>query len=154
MQLESHIQAIQEDLAKTAGLGDEAMAQAAQRLTEALGSSLQLRLFDLLGEAALEIAGQLVTGRVEVRLSGRDPELVVVMEDVQEEDVQVAPGEELTGRITLRLPESLKNIVEAAAAEEGMSTNAWIVRALQRRVTRGPSSHRRGRNRIQGYAQG
>src|SRR5918992_5139989 len=121
MQLESHIQAIQEDLAKTAGLGDEAMAQAAQRLTDALGSSLQLRLFDLLGEAALEIAGQLVTGRVEVRLSGRDPELVVVMEDAQEDAVQVAPGEELTGRITLRLPESLKNSVEAAAAEEGMS---------------------------------
>ena len=64
MQLEGHIQAIQEDLAKTAGLGDEAMAQAAQRLTEALGSSLQLRLFDLIGEAALEIAGQLATGRV------------------------------------------------------------------------------------------
>ena len=153
MQLESHIQAIQEDLARTAGLGDEAMAQAAQRLTDALGSTLQLRLFDLLGEAALEIAGQLATGRVEVRLAGRDPELVVVMEDAQEDAVQVAPGEEFTGRITLRLPESLKNSVEAAAAEAGISTNAWIVRTLQRRITRGPS-HRRGRNRLQGYAQG
>lgn len=152
MQLESHIQAIQEDLAKTAGLGDEAMAQAAQRLTEALGSSLQLRLFDLIGEAALEIAGQLATGRVEVRLSGRDPELVVVMEDAQDA-VEVVPGEEFTGRITLRLPESLKNAVEAAAAEEGVSTNAWVVSALRRRIAR-PPQHKRGRNRLQGYAQG
>ena len=152
MQLESHIQAIQEDLAKTAGLGDEAMAQAAQRLTEALGSSLQLRLFDLIGEAALEIAGQLATGRIEVRLSGRDPELVVVMEDAQD-TVEVVPGEEFTGRITLRLPESLKNAVEAAAAEEGVSTNAWVVSALRRRISR-PPHQRRGRNRLQGYAQG
>ncbi len=50
MQLDSHIQAIQEDLAGTAGLGDEATAQAAQRLSEALGSTLHLRLLDLLGK--------------------------------------------------------------------------------------------------------
>ena len=59
MQLESHIQAIQEDLAATAGLGDEATADAARRLSEALASTLHLRLLDLLGEAALEIGGQL-----------------------------------------------------------------------------------------------
>ena len=81
MQLDSHIQAIQEDLAATAGLGDEATARAAQRLSEALASTLHLRLLDLLGEAALEIGGQLGAGRVEVRLAGREPELVVVMED-------------------------------------------------------------------------
>jgi hypothetical protein len=151
MQLEGHIQAIQEDLAKTAGLGDEATAQAAQRLTDALGSTLHLRLFDLLGEAALEIGGQLATGRIEVRLAGRDPELVVVTEDV-EDAVPVASGEEFTGRITLRLPESLKNTIEAAAAQEGISTNAWVVRTLSRNLA--PPSSRRGRNRIQGYAQG
>lgn len=151
MQLEGHIHAIQEDLAKTAGLGDEATAQAAQRLTDALGSTLHLRLFDLLGEAALEIGGQLATGRIEVRLAGRDPELVVVTEDVQDA-VPVASGEELTGRITLRLPESLKNSIEAAAAQEGISTNAWVVRTLSRNLA--PQSFKRGRNRIQGYAQG
>ena len=152
MQLDSHIQAIQEDLAGTASIGDEATAQAAQRLSEALGSTLHLRLLDLLGEAALEIGGQLGSGRVEVRLAGREPELVVVMEETPD-SVQVAPGEEYTGRITLRLPESLKNSVEAAAAQEGVSTNAWLVRSIARMLeTR--SQHRRGRNRIQGYAQG
>ena len=85
-------------------------------------------------------------------LAGRDPELVVVMEDA-DEALEVIPGEEQTGRISLRLPESLKNSIEAAAAQEGISTNSWIVRALQRRISR-PSQHRRGRNRLQGYAQG
>ena len=152
MQLDSHIQAIQQDLASTAGLGDEATAQAAQRLSEALGSTLHLRLLDLVGDAALEIGDQLASGRVEVRLAGREPELVVVMEETPD-SVQVAPGEEYTGRITLRLPESLKNSVEAAAAQEGVSTNAWLVRSIARMLeTR--SQHRRGRNRIQGYAQG
>jgi hypothetical protein len=152
MQLDGHIQAIQQDLANTAGLGDESTTAAAQRLIETLGSSLHLRLLDLLGEATLEISGQLGSGRVEVRLAGREPELVVITDDTDDDDVRVAPGEEFTGRITLRLPESLKVSIEAAATEEGVSTNAWLVRTLAR--TTSPRSHRRGRNRLQGYAQG
>lgn len=151
MQLESHIQAIQQDLAATAGLGEEATAEAARRLSEALGSTLHLRLLDLLGEAALEIGGQLEAGRVEVRLAGREPELVVVM-DEGSDTVEVASGEQLTGRITLRLPESLKLNVEAAAAREGISTNAWLVRGIARMLDH--RSSRRSRNRLQGYAQG
>jgi hypothetical protein len=151
VQLDSHIQAIQQDLAAAAGLGDEATAQAAQQLIDALGSTLHLRLLDLLGEATLEISGQLGSGRIEVRLAGREPELVVVTDESQDA-VQVAPGEEFSGRITLRLPESLKNAIEAAAAEDGISTNAWLVRTLAR--TASPRSLKRGRNRLQGYAQG
>jgi hypothetical protein len=151
MQLESHIQAIQEDLAATAGLGDEASAEAARRLSEALASTLHLRLLDLLGEAALEIGGQLDAGRVEVRLAGRDPELVVVTDHVPDADT-FGFGEEHSGRITLRLPESLKVSVEAAAAREGISTNAWLVRTIARTLDH--RSSKRSRNRIQGYAQG
>ena len=151
MHLESHIQAIQEDLAATAGLGDEATSEAARRLSEALASTLHLRLFDLLGEAALEIGGQLDTGRIEIRLAGRDPELVVVNDEAQDRG-QAATSEELTERITLRLPESLKVSVEAAAAREGISTNAWLVRTIARMLDH--RSSKRSRNRIQGYAQG
>ena len=153
MQLDSHIDAIQQDLAATASLGDEATAEAARRLSDALGSTLHLRLLDLLGEAALELSGQLGgTARIEVRLAGRDPELVVVS-DESTDAAPLAVGEELSGRISLRLPESLKTAVEAAANQEGISTNAWLVRtiahALHARTTRKP-----GRNRMQGYAQG
>ena len=151
MQLESHIRAIQEDLAATAGLGDDATAEAARKLSEAIGSTLHLRLIDLLSEVALEVGAQLETGRAEVRLAGRDPEIVVVFEE-EADTHHVAPGEEFTGRISLRLPESLKVSVEAAAAREGISTNAWIVRALARVLDSRPT--RRSRNRIQGYAQG
>ena len=52
--------------------------------------------------------------------------------DETQDDVQVATGEELSGRITLRLPESLKIAIETAAAEEGISTNAWLVRMIAR----------------------
>jgi hypothetical protein len=151
VQLDSHIQAIQEDLAVTAGLGDEATAEAARRLSEALGSTLHLRLLDLLGEAVLEIGGQLEAGRIEVRLAGRDPELIVVTDEAPD-SAQFGFGEEHSGRITLRLPDSLKVSVEAAAAREGISTNAWLVRTIARMVDH--RSSKRSRNRIQGYAQG
>src|SRR5918999_4446586 len=131
MQLEGHIQAIQHDLNAAAALGDEATAEAARRLTDALSATLHLRLLDFLGEAALEIGGQLDSARIEVRLAGREPELVVVSEESPDAP-SVAAGEEFSGRISLRLPESLKTAVEAAATQEGISTNAWLVRTIAR----------------------
>ena len=146
------MQAIQTDLASSAALGDEATAEAARRLSEALGATLHLRLFDVLGEAAGEIGGQLGAGHVEVRLAGRDPELIVVMDDVAE-PVQVGAGEELRGRITLRLPETIKAAVEAAADQEGISTNTWLVQTIARALhPSSPAASRR--NRLQGFAQG
>jgi len=151
MQLDSHIQAIQEELAATAALGDDETAEAARRLSEALTSTLHLHLLDLLGEAALEIGAQLDPGRVEVRLAGRDPELVVVTDETPDATT-FGVGDEHTGRITLRLPESLKAGVEVAAAREGISTNAWLVRSIARVLEQRPA--RRSRHRMQGYAQG
>jgi hypothetical protein len=151
MQLDSHVQAIQQELAAAAARGDEEAAELARRMGEALAATLHLHLLDLLGEAALEIGGQLESGRVEVRLAGRDPELVVVTDDVSDVG-QVGAGEEFSGRITLRLPESLKSGVEAAAAREGVSTNAWLVRTIARSLDQ--RSAKKSRNRMQGYAQG
>src|SRR2546425_1045422 len=62
MQLEGHVQAIQTDLARAAGLGDEATAEAARRLSEALGSTLHLRLLDALGERQAEPTSRLRPG--------------------------------------------------------------------------------------------
>ena len=152
MRLEGHVHAIQSDLASAAGLGDEATAEAARRLSEALGSTLHLRLLDVLGEAAAEIGAQLGSGRVEVRLAGRDPELVVVIEEAAE-PVPVGVGEEYKGRITLRLPETVKAAVEAAADREGISTNAWLVQTLARALQQ-TSPVKGRRNRLQGFAQG
>ena len=152
MQLDSHVQSIQQELAAAAARGDEELAEVARRMGEALAATLHLHLLDLLGEAALEIGGQLESGRVEVRLAGRDPELVVITDEVPDAG-QVGAGEELSGRISLRLPESLKAGVEAAAAREGISSNAWLVRTIARSLGHQRSAGK-GRNRMQGYAQG
>lgn len=151
MQLDSHIQAIQEELAASAALGDEATAEAARRLSEGLAATLHLHFLDVLGEVALELTGQLESGRIEVRLAGREPELAFVA-DAALDAGQLGFGEEHSGRISLRLPETLKASVEAAAAREGISTNAWLVRAIARVLDH--HSAKRGRHRMQGYAQG
>ena len=78
MELYRHVQAIQSDLEAVSALGDDAAAEAARRLSDALASSLQLRLLDFLTEATLTLNDQLPSSHVEVRLAGRDPELVVV----------------------------------------------------------------------------
>lgn len=149
MQMAPYLHALQEDLARAAELaGGEAAQEAAQRLAGALEASLQLRLLDLLSEIALSLTAQ-VPGRVEVRLAGREPELVYV----EEEGAEPAPpagDEALTARITLRLSESLKAQVEVAAARESLSANAWIVRALARGLE--TRSVRAGR-RLTGYAE-
>ena len=151
MQLDSHVQAIQQELVAAASLGDDAAAEAARRMGDAVASSLHLQLLDLLGEAALEVGSQVESGRVEVRLAGRDPELVVVTDEAPDAG-QIGIGEEYSGRISLRLPESLKAGVEAASAREGISTNAWLVRTIARTLEQRPS--RKSRNRMQGYVQG
>ena len=59
MELSRHVQAIQSDLEAVSALGDDAAAEAAHRLSEALGPSLQLRLLDFLTEATLTLNEQL-----------------------------------------------------------------------------------------------
>jgi hypothetical protein len=150
MQMAPYVQALQEDLAKAASLaGGEAAQEAGQRLAQAIEPSLQLRLFDLLGEIALSLNAQ-VPGRVEVRLAGREPELVYVEEEEAEPAAAPLGDDALSARITLRLSESLKAQVEVAAARESLSVNAWIVRALARGLE--TRSVRAGR-RLTGYAE-
>ena len=81
MQIEGHIQALREDLVRVAALGDEATTRAADLLSVAIEASLGRQIQDVLAEAALELNAQLDAAHVEVRISGRDPELVLVRED-------------------------------------------------------------------------
>jgi predicted HicB family RNase H-like nuclease len=60
--------------------------------------------------------------------------------------------EAFSARITLRLPESLKQRIESAAAREGASVNTWLVQALQRSVESRPSMSG-SRNRLTGYGR-
>jgi len=151
MQTTPCVEALLADLAAMATLGDEAVADAAQRLSHAFRASAALRLLDLLGEAALEVSGQLPSGHVEVRLVGQEPSLVFVEEEPSEPSSATAE-DGASARITLRLSEALKLSVEAAAAREGVSVNTWIVRALNRAAT-APATVRRSGRRLTGYAE-
>jgi predicted HicB family RNase H-like nuclease len=144
-----HIQTIRRDLEASASLGDEGIAEAGRRLADAIEPSLRLRLFDVLADAALGLSGQLGDAHVEVRLVGSDPELVFVSDQAAGD---AAPGDDLSARITLRLPEGLKAQVETAAGRDGISTNAWIVRALARALEPRTATRRSG-NRLQGFAR-
>lgn len=151
MQIEGYVQALREDLARVAALGDESTARAAELLAVALESSLGRRLQEALGEAALELSGQLESGRVEVRIAGGEPELVLVRDEAEP-----APeaDEAHTARITLRLPESLKQRLEAAAAREGVSVNTWLVHVLSRAgEQRSPGGGGGSRRRLTGYGR-
>jgi len=124
MQLTSHIEALQHDLAAVAALGDDASSQAAERISQALEPSLRLRLQDVLTD------------------------LTYV-----EEGAPTGPplsAEDMTARITLRLPEGLKGIVEAAAALEGLSANTWLVQTIARNAEQ---RRRHGGKRLTGYGK-
>jgi plasmid stabilization system protein ParE len=151
MQMAQFLDSLQADLEEIAAVGDDAAAQAARRLSQALRASVGMRLLDTLGDVALELSSQLPAGHVEVRLSGQDPQLVFVEEE-QPAPAAPAADDAASARITLRLPEALKGSVEAAAAREGVSVNTWIVRALSREVSapvRGP----RVGSRLTGFAK-
>ena len=148
MQLEPHVEALRAELASLASLGDENVAAAGERLSQALGSAFALRLLEILSEAGLEVSSQLPSGHVELRLAGQEPSLVYV----EAEDSAAPTAEDgLSARITLRLPESLKASLEAAASREGVSVNSWIIKALARGVSSTISS--RVGSRLTGFGQ-
>jgi hypothetical protein len=149
MQVESYVQAVYEDLARVAAVGDEPTARAAELLAVALESSLGRRLQEALAEAALELSAQLEQGRVEVRVAGGDLQLVHV------NHAGPAPAEAtdevFSARITLRLPESLKSRLDEAAATNAVSVNTWLVQALNRVLEPRSSTGRGGR--LTGYGR-
>jgi HicB family len=150
MRLEGYVQAVGEDLARIAAVGDDSTARAAELLAIALESSLGRRFQEALAEVALELSSQLPQGSVEVRMAGGDPELIYV-EDEAPPAADTA-DEGFSARITLRLPESLKSRLEAAAAANGVSLNTWLVQALGRAAESRPLPGG-GRRRLTGYGR-
>lgn len=82
-------------------------------------------------------------------MAGSDPELVYVDDEPAE---PLEAGDQGYGaRITLRLPESLKSRIDAAAAANGVSVNTWLVRALGRALETRTTT--RGQRRLTGYGR-
>jgi hypothetical protein len=152
VELRPFVEGLQADLEGIAAVGDDDVAEAAKRLTSAVGASAGLRLLDALTEAALEVSEQLPSGHVEIRLSGQDPSFVYVEEE-GEAPAPPAGDDALVARISLRLPEGLKLAIEAAATREGISVNAWLVRSLARAVGSSGGARRGSGNRLTGFGR-
>jgi hypothetical protein len=148
MNVAAYVEALQQDLANVAGIGDEHVAEAARRIAAALESSLRLRLTDALGEAAAELTNQLPNGHIEVRLTGGDPELVYVEEQGAP---MPSPDDSLSARVTLRLPETLKSIIDAAAQDAGVSANTWLLQQISKSAN--PQRRGPGGRRMTGYGR-
>jgi hypothetical protein len=146
MQMSPHVDAILADLDAAAQVGDDSVAEAARRLVRALEASLRVRLLEAMSEAASELNASLPEGHVDVRIAGGDVELAYVGGPPPPDDA--AADEDLTSRITLRLPESLKARIETAAARQSVSVNTWLMRAAARSLDRPTFG-----NRLTGFAQ-
>ncbi|MGW1226162.1 hypothetical protein [Streptomyces sp. NPDC001478] len=162
MDLTPYVDTIRRELAVAAEAGGEDARELADRLTAPLESATRLTMLNVLSAAMDEITRELAPGSVDVRLRGLDPDFVVTLPPTAttlaepvEQAVPAEPpagagdGEEgATARVNLRLPAPLKARAEQAAGREGLSVNAWLVRAVSAAVDGGapPRTAERSRN--------
>src|SRR4051812_10529980 len=131
MDLSKYVEALRADVPAAAAVGGPEGARAADLVADALDASMRLVLLDILTDTANDLTAALDGPSVEVRMRGREPELVV-SGPTPEPAPAVPTDDEGTARLTLRLPETLKGRAEQAAAAEGISVNNWLVRAVHR----------------------
>ena len=134
-----YVEALRDQLVAAAEVGGPESRAAVERLTPGLEAAMRLVLLEALSGAADEITRELAPGAVEVRLRGSDPDFVVSL-PAQEADaaagiaappavIPTGDDEGGTSRLNLRLPDGLKAKIDEAARREGLSLNAWLVRA-------------------------
>ncbi|MFI5940431.1 toxin-antitoxin system HicB family antitoxin [Streptomyces uncialis] len=144
MDLTPYVETLRRELAVAAEAGGDEARELAERLTAPLESATRLTLLNVLSAAMDEITRELAPGSVDVRLRGLDPDFVVVLPQHEERTAphEAQPPAPLpapasadtdeggTARVNLRLPAHLKARAEEAASREGLSVNAWLVRAV------------------------
>jgi hypothetical protein len=147
MDITPYVSVLRAELANAAELGGGDARALAERLTAPMESAFRLALLDALAAAADEITRDLAPGSVQLRLTGREPTFVVTSPPAEESAASVpapVPVDEdaAVSRINLRLPDQLKTRIEEAAAGEGLSVNAWLVRAASAAVQNGAAPAR------------
>jgi hypothetical protein len=148
-----YVETLRSQLVAAAESGGPDTRAAVERLFTGLEAATRLVLLEALSAAADEITRELAPGAVEVRLHGTDPDFVVTVPAYEASDIATSgtarfptvppAGEDEggTSRLNLRLPEALKARIEEAARRDGLSLNAWLVRAAAAAVegTRAPT---------------
>ncbi len=138
MNLDSYVEKLRQQLLFAADGGGEDGRALAERLLPPIDSATRLVLLEAISAAADEITTDLAPGSVEVRLRGLNPSFVVTTPSVEETSERSLPTPARgrtdaedggASRINLRLPDALKIRAEEAAGRDGLSLNAWLVRA-------------------------
>ncbi|MFT4167167.1 MAG: hypothetical protein QM650_18165 [Microlunatus sp.] len=149
MDLSPYLETVQRGVTTAAALGDDNTRLVAEHLGGAVEASTRLALISALSDAAAQVSAEIAPSSVELRISGVDPELVVSVAAPTAEptlllptdseptrtlsdldDSPTADDDEPVARISLRLPASVKSRVDEQADTEGISTNAWLLRAV------------------------
>ncbi|MEU1805676.1 toxin-antitoxin system HicB family antitoxin [Streptomyces sp. NPDC019937] len=155
MDLTPYVDTLRRELAVAAEAGGEDARELAERLTAPLESATRLTMLNVLSAAMDEITRELAPGSVDVRLRGLDPDFVVTPPPTDGGSMEAAAApvepprapapadgdEGGTARVNLRLPTHLKARAEEAASREGLSVNAWLVRAVSAAVDGGTRPH-------------
>jgi hypothetical protein len=139
MDLSPYIASLREDLATAASAGDDNTRRTAAALSGALEPAARLAIMNALADLAAEVTASLDDHVVEVRLDGRDVQVVVTGapsrdDEPQPQEVPVRSFGDATGdisRITLRLVDELKAKAEQAASAQGVSLNTFVAQTLQ-----------------------
>ena len=97
----------------------------------ALGPAIRQAAMELAEQAACEVRAQLPDRTVDLVLADGDPTLRIAEAAVSTDSNTT---EDLDARITLRVPPSLKSLIENAAETAGASVNSWVLDALSRRA--------------------
>ena len=162
MDLSPYLQRLADDLEKVTALADDSTRATANRLLSALEPGLRAVLVEAISDTAAQGTADLDGVVAVVRLEGRDPVIAVERTDVGAPTMAIPTqdeGEEDSARITVRLPQSLKQRAEAKAAEADQSLNTWIVHAIRRATQEDPGFNfpfpgppKTGPRRVTGWA--
>ncbi|HSJ70502.1 MAG TPA: toxin-antitoxin system HicB family antitoxin [Acidimicrobiia bacterium] len=117
---------------------DPAVEAAGEAILTALDPALRQAGMALAEQAAAEVGAQLPDRKVDVVLSEGQPSLIVR----DSEQAVTVSTDELDARMTVRLPENLKEDIELAAQDLGDSVNTFVVRALSSTTRAGRHSSR------------
>jgi hypothetical protein len=162
MDLTDYVDALRDSLTTAAAAGGPQAQETARLLADTMEPAVRLALLDALSAMAAEITAALDGTLVDIRLRGRDPEVVVVPAAHERADGPAPAGDPLdagddasTARISLRLPDVLKARAEEAAAVAGSSLNTWLIRAVAAAVRQPAPSPTSGRGprRYTGFAR-
>jgi hypothetical protein len=135
MDLSPYLESVRGGVAQASALADEHTQHIAERLGTAIEASTRLALIEALSDAAGTISAELAPSSVELRMVGQDPEFVVSVqtaeaEPTMRESATTEAEDEPVARVSLRLPQSVKTRVDEMASADGISTNAWLIRAI------------------------